>query len=116
MDYKSTIAQLSRYGDIVAAFCVLQSLAFAYKLGQTSDDVYKAIVSGGLPILWLILIAGLFYSALVYVCGYGEVRLRIAAKQEPTLVATARLIYWGRVAIVIFSTAIAAAGFILNLR
>jgi hypothetical protein len=47
MDYAPIIAQVSKYGDVIVAFCVVQSLAFSYKMGQTNDDVCKAIISGG---------------------------------------------------------------------
>jgi hypothetical protein len=115
MGYSSMIAQVSRYGDVIVAFCVVQSLAFGYKLGQTNDDVCKAILSGGRTIFWIILGAGVVYSALVLGCSCEELQLRGAAGQAQQVISAARHVGWGRIAIVVLSTVIAALGLRLNL-
>jgi hypothetical protein len=115
MGFSSAIAQVSRYGDVIVAFCVLQSLAFGYKLGQINDDVCKAILKGGRTILWIIVGAGVVYSVLVFGCGCEELQLRTAAGQADQVISAARHIGWGRVVIVVFASAIAAAGLWLNL-
>lgn len=115
MNEAQMAARLSRYGDVIIVFVVVQDLAFAYKLGQTADPVREAIVSGGYIILSILLAAAVGYSILVAFCAHRELLLRRAAGQSEIVISTARLIGHCRVAIVIFSTFIAALGLWLNL-
>lgn len=92
-----------------------QSLAFSYKLGQTSDDVRVAIVKGGHTIIWFVLAAGAIYVACILRCTALEARLRRDAVQALSVISVQREVGIARAIIVFLSTAVAAVGLWLNL-
>jgi hypothetical protein len=79
-------AQMAKYADIVVAFNVLQALSFAYKLGQTKDDVRNAIVAGGRVISWVIILFGIAYEIVVITLKSHEWDLRNVAHQSNAVI------------------------------
>lgn len=93
------LSQLNKYGDIVVAFVVVQSLAFGYTLGR-EDSLTLAIVYGRQKISPIILWAALGYAVLVAICGILEFALRSAEKQSRLVLSITTAVIFARILIV----------------
>ncbi len=103
----------TKYGDLIVAFVALQSLTFGYMLGK-KDELRDAIINGRPTTIWFILGAGFFYSGLIWFCASSEQSLRLAAGHSETVRSAAKAAKWGRIAIIVVASFVAAIGLYLQ--
>src|SRR5262245_33052194 len=106
--------RFAKYGDLIVAFVVLQSLTFCYALGQRDTALRNSIVNGRPTILWFVVGAGLFYSGLIWFCFHWEQSLRYGAGHDSPVLAASRAAAFGRAAVIVVACFVAWYGLYLN--
>ena len=96
-DLKESVRDYVKYADIVTGFTVVQSLAFAFKMGDGGAFLSHLLVKKGLMV-GISLAVGVFYLALVVgcQCAISELRARAKCMPDPVAAKWERFQWWVR--------------------
>jgi hypothetical protein len=107
--------QLRTYADAITAFCIIQSVAFGFALGNKDfrDNVLKL---KSCELYTLGTVAIFFYTFLVIGCQRGEEALLGKSKLNDPVEVWARRVRWARLLVIILAEIIMIVGVYFTFR
>ncbi len=116
LEQKDLAKQIIAYGDAIAAFSFVQSVAFGFALGQ--PEFRNNVLKIPHPWLWSIPAAYFVYIAFVAALWKGYREALCASKEEADSdeYKLARALWWGRIGVVILAGVLSAVAIGLTIH